>query len=96
MNLLSWIGPVRFNCLGAHSLRRGYLCPVDTASHQKQPVPLHDLLAGSPLSISTSILAAACQANDADAARVADWYGVAPRDVEQAVAFERQRSSTAA
>ena len=38
----------------------------------------------------TAILAAAYRANGQDAERVADWYGVAPTDVEAAVRFEGQ------
>lgn len=38
----------------------------------------------------TAVLAAAYRANGQDAERVADWYGVAPADVEAAVRFEGQ------
>lgn len=44
----------------------------------------------------TAILAAAYRANGSDAERVADWYGVAPADVEAAVRFEGQFFGAAA
>lgn len=44
----------------------------------------------------TAVLAAAYQANGQNAERVADWYGVAPADVEAAVRFERQYFGAAA
>lgn len=44
----------------------------------------------------TAVLAAAYHANGQDADRVADWYGVAPADVEAAVHFERQYFGAAA
>jgi uncharacterized protein (DUF433 family) len=44
----------------------------------------------------TAVLAAAYRANGQDAERVADWYGVAPADVEAAVRFEGQYFEAAA
>ena len=43
-------------------------------------------------SVPVSVLAAAYDANDQDAAAVADWYGVTPKEVELAVNFSRQYS----
>ncbi len=44
----------------------------------------------------TSILAAAYEANNRDAGRVADWYGVTQADVERAVSFEKGETGIAA
>ncbi len=43
--------------------------------------------------VPTSILAAAYEANQKDAARVARWYNVQPEHVMAAVAFEGSRAA---
>lgn len=50
----------------------------------------------SSCGMATSILAAAFKANDGDADAVADWYGVEPREVHEAVDFEQSFAGIAA